>query len=828
MKLFRFLYSKTIVVVAALLLLAAFGQPSPAQLSSQSGNWDDPNTWGGVFTPESTTTPEISRNHTVTITGGLAEAREVFVGALSGSGSVTGPGSLVQTGGELQASSMRLGFANGGDGAFLSTGGLVNVDRITIGAENTNGTFFLTGDSVLNAILVDVSSGAVGNNDNAVGTFFVAEDAIANVGNLVVGGRSSDGSLLNNSIGNLELDGQLRSTVVLLGNETSGLANITETAVVNIDHVLALGVGSDSRGDLNLTGGTVNINANANALFSGDFHVGSDGAGEVNLLESSILNVESNWILGVSAGQGTANVGGDSVVNVGGTTAIGAGGIFDPASTAEGEMFFKDNARLTTDALAIAAGDGGQGSLNLDSDQTQGVNVNVINDFNTGSGAESTSIVRVDGASSLIVGGDMTFGAGANFTESTLELGSSSNALENPNIRVDGNLRINAAGGENSQVNVFVDRGSLAAGNITLGNNGFNSNTSLELNDGEIQSNDVTMLGTAMATINNGSLEAAGDFNLSGNAEFSPTLNLNSGELNVKQNLNLKEGRFRQSGGLSNINTVNVGSELTDGLANFEVSGGELQTSEINFSGRSTATLSQGTIRAENAMFNGDSGSFNQEGGSFFVEDNARIGTESNDYNYQLEEGTIEIGGDLIVASGGVLDHFGGSLIVNRRFELEDEGEYQFTGGTLSSNGRLDFIGDFEFTDDAVLLLEGGGMFVDGTFDGEGSIDLSSLEIPQDELGAGFIPIIEVTDEIGFLDDIAVLNLLQGDFARVAEADFSIEGERVWAFARGNDFGLAGSIGIAFSGATAVPEPSTLALLPLILLSASGRRKRKV
>ncbi len=239
-------------------LLCSTSAFAASYTSTQSGNWNDPSTWGGGV-PISGDTVTITSNHVVTVT----DARVALSVTLD---STAGNKMLV-----IDSTGNLLLEATGGTAIAINTPspGSTNIVRINGGTLEASGlgtNLHINGGSS-NASKLELTSlgGTVTLADNIVFAGTAANAIIdfgPSSGTLELGGDlGNGGTILNNAISVIDINGSGAQTINsytfnhLELNKTGGTATLNGPITVNGDLTVASGVLDDGGNQISLNGG---------------------------------------------------------------------------------------------------------------------------------------------------------------------------------------------------------------------------------------------------------------------------------------------------------------------------------------------------------------------------------------------------------------------------------------------------------------------------------------------------------------------------------------------------------------------------------------------
>lgn len=565
-------------------------------------------------------------------------------------------------------------------------------------------------------------------------------------------------------------------------NGSDGLLTLRDGADITVASLFVVGSQAGSGGELQMLGGRVEVLGTA-----GDFRVGSAGAGTADIRGTSQIIAGDDIIVGLSTGSFGNLV-------LGGSASLSCGDDFKMASDANdsgGGLVMREDAVITVgDSMLIADNSLAGVSIDLDGNAV----INVANDLVLGDNPSINLQVRLG------------------------ETGG------NPRITVADIINFPRFNCDNSTITVTMAGGTIEGRSLFIGDSGTE--------------------GTTLT------------FDMSGG-----TLRANGGFISIEG----KGTTFTLTGGIiegSAVNGLGIGSDFHfNGVFTMSQSGG-LMTSPQNLSmfrfsqANGTFTLSgNGQIAVDGDFLLGDAtcnSSFLQLGGIVGITGDSTL----NDVTHELSGGVFESTGDYILQGpvfvegfqlqdAAILEHTGGTLIVDGQFKNDTDGDHRFSGGSLtrSTAGVIDYRGPFLFKSDATVILEDdktltvSGTFTSqdlpalgGNFDGGGRLDLSGRTIEVLSGQTVRIPLIQVNGSTAnllsdtALDEIAIDNLVTiGGYTRISEAAFESGSFTGRAFALCEGAGMGGVegdgvIGLAFSNnnpqIAPIANPDTIFRLP--------------
>jgi len=307
----------------------------------QSGNWSDPNNWGGGTAAGASNIALFEMS--ATENGSFTARQLMFLGTES----ITVNGALTSVSPGLCASFMVC------DQATLTlkpTGSITSAGGLIVGNESV-GTLIAQGNSTAHSTITSVS-GKIGQNIGGVGTATIDGAVWNNSVNMFVG-QNSQGTL-NVLDGGQVTDG----TSFVVG------ANTGATGVVNLASGAKLTVGSFAKiggGDPTTAGGLGTMNVGASSLFSvaGPLKIASGSALD---LTGGTVTVTDNvtglkiWTGGTLSGFGTVNslptgIGDDGTIRATGGTLVLNGMVSGAGSL---QIAASSTAQITASKLGLA------------------------------------------------------------------------------------------------------------------------------------------------------------------------------------------------------------------------------------------------------------------------------------------------------------------------------------------------------------------------------------------------------------------------------------------------------------------------------------------
>jgi hypothetical protein len=442
---------------------------------------------------------DIDTGHQVLIAGNadLDHNDSMFVGSMLGSGtlSINGTGSTADIAGNLALTiSGGTGIVNVQNNAELTVHGQLGVSRDSTNA-TTAGTLNINtgGDLIANGLIL------IGNLDGNKGTGTINLDGTGST--LTQTGASTL------TLGNVDTPGNggvhtINITNSGVFNTATGTTTIRKTGTLNVSSFGSF----KANGDVNLVGGTININTGGGfdlaagktvtASAGGQFNFNT-GAGGYTVFKGTTLNINDDADLLIEAGlfvgfgtNGTLNIdGAGSTLTINNNLNSQFVGRIGPNGST-GVLTLRNGAlgTLADEDLWIANFGGGSGTVNVESGAS--LNLGII-EMSTND--EGTSVINVtgsgstltqSGASALTVGSAGTSSATINITDSgvfdtgtgttTINATGSVDVTTGGSFNADGDLIINggaltvdAASNFDPNGNITVDGGTLNVAKIT-------------------------------------------------------------------------------------------------------------------------------------------------------------------------------------------------------------------------------------------------------------------------------------------------------------------------------------------------------------------------
>jgi|GEM_PF-2145875 len=775
-----------------------------------------------------------------------------------------------QTGGTVTSGSLRIG--EGANASFNQSGGEVEVDGQTLIGVNSTGTLNLSGDAVY-------------RNDLAL---FALGVGVGRTGNLVMSGNAQliadQVQIGNDGIADARLSGNARVTagttfIAALANgveSSEGLLELRENAEYRGSDVV---VGNAGAGDLILAGSSL--------LAAEDVFVGRDdnSTGAIQVLDNARL--EATGILALASNdaansailvvdEGEVTIGGNSLAgNVQGeaTIRIGESGVGGSVTVAGDASF--GGSRSTTE-------------LTIDSGEFQAKNVffdgfdpdNTSNTLNLNEGLLrgieniefQRGIVGNIAGGILLAGNDLVLG-----NDPTNDLDAVVVTQTGGQVNVGNDFLLQEANRarytlEDGEINVDRDAvlGSDDAAPGSFINGSFN------VAGGEFKVGRNLVLDTIVVRIQGGEVDVTGNLQTA-SPDAAPDIRQSGGRLNVSGDYLLPDGNHDLSGGSVVANRAVIGSLINAAsFGSLDISGNAtFQTDELQVlagvGNESSVNIEQGELRTNRFIVQatGDGQADVSIDGGRIVADRLTIRSADQGIASAFTLGAIDASIISIESTGdgdSQLFQLGGEIITSQIRQDGDFSSYVIAGGTLTpANGaELTIEGDLNLTAFGELILSGTELAtITGSlnsfaldFGGEGALLVAAAtegEEPQGIInalapglainpdlfigGTGYVPLINVEDTSNLnsgdaLDEILLLTSIQG--ARLDELDFlanlqtgTLNGP-FFSLVSGENFGQAGTVGIAFANLTAVPEPATVTLILSMLVSLLAKHQQKI
>jgi autotransporter-associated beta strand protein len=791
-------------------------------------------------------------------TGGVLKAQSNVV-TLTGLNTYTGTT-------EIQAGTLSINsIANVGGGASaLGAPTTAENGIIRMGLTTTATTLTYTGSGHTSDRLIGMqgTTGGVTLNGNGTGAVGYGGARFENAGNktLTLGGTSASG--VNNSLGGLqEIGGVL--TLTKSGANTwvlTGPSDYTGNTTVQ-DGILRFAA------DKTTTSGTLTLGT-ASTAGSLELTTGSAAFTTMSVLtnSSSLTNnlvVNSGETLTLS---GNVTIGANAAAS---TTLFNATGGGSFANINSGGTFQVGGGTGNTNVNAATADFSGLANFTVDLGPTGTFRVGDNNTNSAGTLVANSTLILASTANTITAGTlNIGQGAGQGASVQTLTLGAGTNVINADTINIGGNTTrsggaINFAGATGSVTVRAADGTSRAVVNMTNGaiSTGFN------------QVNDFLLAGhTAdvfVSTLTMASRSASTGF-------ATATLTFDQGTLDVTTlNMASRTGAGTGNatatldigGGTANIGAVNMAVNTSSGgtvTADLNVTGGNVTIGPINMAnagtGRtvtSTVDLTGGTVTVTgNITRTGGAGTENETltlNGSTLNMSGNSIGSGGTNINFAAESGTLinlgelngggtftkttagtlEMGngntytgntvvsggtllanntsgsatgtGTVTVASGGTL---GGSGSISGDTTIQSGGT--LTGGTNGTVDSLDFGGNLTMNSGSTWLVDLAGATADQI--------LLSLNTATLDLGTATLAVntLDTAWTLGQVWTIASFfpGQLSGTFFNLND------GDTLFASGSGGQFQVNYNNSLGTVTLTAVPEPSTV--ITLILLLALG------
>ena len=756
----------------------------------------------------------------------------------------TGKGTLEVSGGKLSSSSFAIGNGGNSEGEMtVSGGGEVSVSewfcvghrdgsqgKLTVkdgGTLNTGSLYVGTWDSsrgemIVNGGTVNTGGFRIGAGHYAVGNVKVYDGSTINANDLVIGDKGNNGSNHAGGTGTLDIYG---------GDFT-----------IN-DNNIRLGVGSESKGTINVLGGTVTGFAGKTIL------VGQDGTGDLNIDGGNIefANVrlgEQNGSTGTldvkSGGLKVANelfigIRGTGTMNIyGGTIEVAQDIQLGVYSTAKGTMnVFGGNTNLSDRVLYVGVEGAGEWNVSDGNIQFRSINISErsgsTGTVNVSDGAVTSNQIIVGNRDSgtfqqdggtVTVNGGLTVGTGTggtgvyNLTNGLLSANSA--AIGNGGT---GTVTVSGSGQMTVSGNTSLNGSSPGFGKLAISDNGQVSTTSFFIGDNGN--------GIGIVEITGGKLTVNDWFCIGHSDNGNGTVIVDGGELitthgaadhgihigthgNTTGTMIVKSGKVNTA---ENPRPIRIGTN-GNSTGTLEVSGGEVYATTIFLSENSTGATGTMTISGDGFVSVRDSllvgnagkGTVNLDGG-LLLADTINI-SGSYDSSMEMRTGgtlwTKNVTGNL-ANTGGVLD---------------------LVHGDAGALGTTTINGNYTQGTDGTLRLE---LNFNGT-----DIFNDFLDITKTATLAGTLDLLLTGSDWAVLIDtyteIPILHYGEGIFGGFSISSDSIGFDAFdWAFLTKNDgYGYL-SLTPMNDDSGVTPEPGTWAMLLMGIggLAGMARYRRK-
>jgi len=741
-------------------------------------------------------------------------------------------------------------------GAYSGTLTL-NGANLALGAANALGT----GNLVLNGGSVDVG------NASALGTGSISvSSGTTTLNNTAVAAALTGNNALNlNGGGTLQVNGYGKTLSFGTGNvAVSGFNNLNAW-----NGGMQFDGGVSGSGTLNWYGGGSLVLGNSNS-FSGTVTAsGNNGTltlANTNALRNAILNKGSAQTLAFGvAGNNTYNLSsltGSGDINLGGNSLnITNGGAYSGSLSGTGGIRVAGETTLSGANSFSGGVDAVSGQLNINSASALGTGTLTLRDgaqFRNSSGGAVTNsgnnAMILNGTNQFTGGildmgtGTVTLGGVSRLNTTTGNLTLSGNLIGTNSFSKDGIGTLTLAGSNSTTSMIVVDYGTLALANSNAlanaslyvygttankkvsfaltGNNNYNIGDLNGTSTGslDIGANTITLgasgrsgsfAGQMIGTGGNFTKSGAGSFTLSGSNNYTGTTTVQGGVLNVTGDISSSSGTSVQAGStLSVASGGRIGSLTNAGTATITGTAGDL-----NNSGTATISGTAGAVISSSATTissGGTAGSLMINGGTTVVN-----GTAGN--TKILSGGTLKGSGSvgaLEIASGGTLamGNSPGSMTAASAI-WKGGGSYDWeVNNFLGSSGS-----NFDF------LNITGGLTIDATSGNKFIIDVISL-LADNSPGeaANFNAFSNYTFTIATA--AGGVNGFNSSYFDVVSSGFANSMKPVGAT-------ISGSWNVSQSGnnillnytaastATAIPEPSSCALM-ILGLGILGMRRR--
>jgi len=641
------------------------------------------------------------------------------------------------TNGTSGTTNVNIGLGSGGAGKLNLSGGsitgsgtTVNIGTTTVGSSNN--TLTVSGTGVL-----DQSATVAINASNYLNV--QGGSATLNTGDTWLGNVAlSGGNLTLNNITHNTINGNYSQTageLNLVNNSTLNLntgSSITGGVVDVINSSLAFNNGAANTAQLNLTSGTVTVNAGSTFNTAATGNTFSGGNVVANGL-LNLVNTDTETLASTVTGTGTINKTTAGMLNFT-TNQAGFTGTYNQTlgTVNVSNNFFSGANNLTggtvnilnNGSLTLNAGDTWTGTNVSNSDGV--FNLSGISHTTGGTYNQSAGILNLNNNSGLtLASGSAITGGNANLVGSGNNLniaGGSFASGATLNLAAGSNLNLSSGTVALSNTDTWAGAVNVSGGSLAL--------SSIASNGIFTQTAGTTALGSSSALIlGSGSAITGGNVNFvgignnlniaDGNFGSGATLNLTAGN-----NLNLSSGTVALNGSDTWAGAVDVsgGTMLLDSIASngtYNQSAGTL-----NLNNASTLTLGNGTsITGGNVNLVGVGNNLNITGGSFGSGAILGLATGSN---LNLSNGTLALNNADTWA--GAVNVSGGSLALN---SISSNGILNQSAGltTLGSNSTLTLGPSSEVSGGSIAFAGTGNalaVIAGGIVDSNATINLSS------------------------------------------------------------------------------------------------------
>ncbi len=620
--------------------------------------------------------------------------------AVVGTGAFENNGTLNQTGSATNTILSSVQFQNKSTGVVNVIGGNLTVENFD--SNKNDGTLNV---AALKTLSTNGNSLTNNGTISGSGTVNLGGATLTNNGTINPGGMNAAGTLSitgavamgNTSTLNIELAGSGGGQFDVLaatGNvNPGGTLNVTEISGFSLAGGNNFTVVTRASG----TGNFAAINSPANTTLSASYNPSNITLSATGVVNTWVANLGGTWNTGTNWSRGHApNSFEDAVVNdiTGNQTvtivsvetpkSVTFNGTNDTLDINAGSLFVTANSSIT--------------NLSLTGGTLQGTGNYTI----TGSLNWTTGTIQGSGTTTVAPGATLSMSGSQTLIGSTLL------NQGNGTWSGSGTLTLHSDG-------TFTNNGSLTAtgdGTIARFNNGyFNNNGLFEKNGGAgtTSISDVTTFtNTGTVRLTTGNLAISGGFNQQGLVDVGAgrTVNISSGAGQGGGDYNIAAGGAVNllSGATQNFNTVGGTPSIT-GAGNFNVAGGTMIVSTAMSA--DNLSISSGT----------------RDG----------TGTLTVNSNLGWSGGTIQGGGNTVVAPGATLSMSGSQTLIGST--LLNQGN-----GTWSGSGTLTLHSDGTFTNNGSLTATGDGTiarFNNGYFNNNGLFEKNG--------GAGTTSISDVT-----------------------------------------------------------------------------------
>jgi len=724
-----------------------------------------------------------------------------------------GSGALTVNGGTLDLGGNNLTAVNlGGTGGAISLGGNTLTASMTSGRQ-FDGTISGTGGLVKNGasyLTLNGSNSYTGGTTVNGGTMYVTGSGTL--------GAAGGSVTVSNAVLDLRNQQTRTGTITMIGQEARLVSGTGTGSLVNNGGALQFGGGQitasiSGTGGLNVTGGG---SLNASNSFTGDVTIsGTDGWYGANS-----LFVDNANGLGAASNNLTMSAGFLSLQN---NTIVRSGNLTISGGTVQTGTFSKSGSDYDIQGgniNVVLAGTAG-----LTKSGTNGAILNAANTYTGGTTITGGTLVANGtlGAAS----GAVTVNATASANEVTLDLRGTN--TRTGTISMSGqNARLVGGAGTASLVNngsAFQFGGGLITNVAISGTGGLHVtgggsiSASNSYTGATTISNTAGWYGTHTLYVDNANALGAA----------SGALTIAGGTVSLNSNTITRSGDLTISAGYVHTGT------LSKSGSDYDVQGGTIGTVLAGTAGLTKAGTNTAVLGAANIY----SGATTVNGGTLQVASGGSISSSSTTVN-----------------SGGTLDVDGtaGAVMINNGGTLKGDGTVSAltiaSGGTLAvgnSPGQMNVTGNAEWAGGGIYSWE----FASAA--GNNSDPLSGQGVNWDFLNvAGELNITANSSSQFIIDVVSLLALndtsfnlndnysftiatAAGGITSFLASDFNITGYQAtssnnrWSIGRvTNSGGISQSLVLSYSGATAIPEPSSAALALIGLGVLAWRRRFSV